>query len=174
MEEKKTHWKRLKNKTFLGAWDIDPGQMPDVTILRISKAMAKANQRAPEEEVDVIYFKEHPKGMILNSTHSDQITKVLRSPYIEDWIGKRIKLFVKSGIRKPGQKETIDAIRVSNTLPAPTPSEKRFLTPEMVETWENAIKAIKAGKSVEIIKKRYNLTKENEVKLLEYENEGNV
>jgi len=166
--EKLTHWKKLKNKTFLGAWDIEPGTMPDVTIIGVGKATAKANQKAPEEEVDVIYFKEFDKGMILNNVNSDQISKVLQTPFVEQWNNKRVKLFVKKGVKKPGQKDPVEAIRISNTLPAPIAKEKTFLTPDLSTTWENAVDAIKKGVGIEKIKSRYKLTEENEKLLLSH------
>ncbi len=54
--------------------------------------------------------------MILNVTNSKTIQKLMKSPYIEDWIKKRITLIVKT-VSAFGEK--VDAVRVKNELPAP-------------------------------------------------------
>lgn len=164
----KTHWKALSNRPYMGAWDLQPGAMPDVTIRGVNKGMAKANSKAPEEEVTVLFFNEYPKGLILNTENSETITEILGTPYVQDWVGRRIKLFVKSGVKKPGQKKTVEAIRVSKTLPLPLESDKKELTPAMVETWKNAVSALKNGKSIDVIKSRYILSEENELKLSQF------
>lgn len=48
--------------------------------------------------------------------------------------------------------------------------EKKSLTPEMKTTWTSAINYIKSGHSIQDVKKKYTLTKENEEKLIKESN----
>ena len=110
----KTHWKKLNNPDFLGAYALEPGKDLIVTI-DYAREEQFTGTGGKKDEGLVIHFKERDvKPMICNSTNAKQISKVVGSPYIEDWQGQKIQLFV-SEVSAFG--ETVDALRVRPFAP---------------------------------------------------------
>ena len=62
-----------------------------------------------------MHFTEGVKPLVLNATNSKTITKLLKTPYIEQWTGRKIQLYVEYGIKAFG--DIVDAIRVRPFLP---------------------------------------------------------
>ena len=62
-----------------------------------------------------MHFTENVKPLVLNATNSKTITKLLKTPYIEQWAGRKIQLYVEQGIKAFG--DVVDAIRVRPFLP---------------------------------------------------------
>lgn len=110
-----------------------------------------------KEECTVCHLK-GTKPMILNATNQKTMTKIFDSPYIDDWVGKRMTLYVAK-VRAFG--ETVDALRVKDKLPSPPQ-----LTPQH-ERWEGARKAIKEGNTtIDAIKLVFKISTEHEKMLL--------
>lgn len=164
--EHKTHWKKMQGKKYLGEWDLVEGQELTLTIRNVQKEEMKAHAAAKTEVKPVAYFKEHEKGMVLNVTNSDMISKLCDSPYIEDWVGNKITIYRKDGCKLPGGRKG-PALRVSHIKPIPKQTEKKELTPEMIDVWQKAVEALKSGQAkIDAVKKRYEISKTNEEKLL--------
>lgn len=113
--ENKTHWKKLTNPNYLGAYAFQPGEEKTVTIKEVKRGPVQ-NQNGVEE-CTIAYFEEDVKPLILNKTNAKAIEKVWGTGYIEDWKGLRITLKVKK-VKAFG--EMVDAVRVSTERP---PSE---------------------------------------------------
>ena len=109
----KTHWKKLTNPNYLGAYAFQPGEEKTVTIKEVKREIVQ-NERGPEE-CTVAHFVEDVKPLILNKTNSKMIERVIGSPFIEDWNGGRITLKVK---KVSAFGDTVDAVRVSKDRPA--------------------------------------------------------
>lgn len=90
----KTHWKKFTNPDFLGAYAIEPGEDLILTIKSVGQERF-TGQGGKQDEGLVIHFEE-AKPMICNATNAKQITKVLGTPYIEEWTGQRIALGVQT------------------------------------------------------------------------------
>jgi FKBP-type peptidyl-prolyl cis-trans isomerase 2 len=157
---KKTHWRKLDNPNYLGAYSLMDGSDKDL-IVQIEKVVTETvKSDRGDEACKVAYLKGH-KPMILNSTNSQTIAKVLDSPFIEDWKGKKVTLFVAK-IKAFG--ERMDALRVRPHKPK---IELPELTPDH-EKWEGAKKALAAGSvTIQAIKKNYKLSDKNKTKLLD-------
>lgn len=110
----KTHWKRLINPHFLGAYSLPPGGDMTVRIDYVTRELVKGTE-GKEEECTVAYMV-NEKPMILNRTNSKSIAK-LYGPYIEDWAGKEITLFAS---KTKVAKEVVECLRIR---PAVTPSQ---------------------------------------------------
>jgi len=106
----KTHWKKLTNPNYIGAYDLQPNQELKITIESVTQEMVK-NQDGKDESCVIAKIKGTKKPMILNKTNMKIITKVLESPYIDDWAGKSIIIY-SAKIRAFG--ETMEALRVKN------------------------------------------------------------
>ena len=88
-----THWKKLNNPDYLGAYALDEGQELTITIDYVTSEMVKGKDGKSEERI-VAHFKERDvKPMILNATNCKTIAKIYNTPYIEKWGGKRITVF---------------------------------------------------------------------------------
>lgn len=109
-QPKVTHWKKLTNPNYIGAHDLQPNQELTLTIDAVLQEMVK-NQDGKDEMCIVARIKGAKKPMILNKTNCKIITKVLDTPYIEEWAGRKIIIYVAK-IKAFG--EAMDALRVKN------------------------------------------------------------
>jgi hypothetical protein len=152
-----THWKKLHNPDYLGAYALNPGQDLIATIKEVKNEMVTGPD-GKKEECTVAYFKEAGiKPMILNATNSKTITKVVGSPYIEQWQGKAIQIFIA---RVKAFGEEIDALRIRPIAP------KLVLPLLDAERFAKAKESLKAGAvTIEAIEARYALTKEQREEL---------
>ena len=108
-----THWKKLINPDYLGAYSLDPGTDMVLTIKVVRKEMVTGADGTKEECI-VCYWQEEQKPMILNVTNCKMIAKLLKTPYIERWAGHRIQIGSEV-VSAFGEK--VDALRVRKTLP---------------------------------------------------------
>ncbi len=109
--KKVTHWKKLTNPNYIGAHDFQPNQELTVTIEKIANEVVKCfdGSKLKEETCIVATIKGAKKPLILNKTNCKIISRNLDNPYIEDWIGKTITLYVAK-VRAFG--EVTEAIRI--------------------------------------------------------------
>lgn len=110
-----THWKKLENPDYLGAYAFEPGKDMIVTITGF-----KANQDvcAPSGQIQkrtLLTLAEYPKPMILNRTNATCISKILQTKYLEEWVGHKIQLYIVPNCKYFG--ELWDVIRVRPFLP---------------------------------------------------------
>ena len=108
-----THWKKLINPDYLGAYSLDPGKDMVLTIRQVKKEMITGTD-GKKEECIVCYWQEDQKPMILNVTNCKMISKLLKTPYIEHWAGHRIQIGAEM-VSAFGEK--VEALRVRKTLP---------------------------------------------------------
>lgn len=160
MSQQLTHWKKLCNPDYLGAYALTPGQDLIVTIKTVNREIVKG-EGGKEDECTVARFREAGvKPMILNRTNCKTITKLYGTPYIEDWAGKAIQVYVTDTKVKG---ETTECLRIRPEVPNRTLPE---LTPEH-QKWEGAVKSIREGtQDLAGIKKYFTLSPDNEEKLV--------
>ena len=108
-----THWKKLINPDYLGAYSLDPGKDMILTIKVVRKEMVTGAD-GKKEECIVCYWQEEQKPMILNVTNCKMIAKLLKTPYIERWAGHRIQIGAEV-VSAFGEK--VEALRVRKQLP---------------------------------------------------------
>lgn len=107
-EKKLTHWKKLHNPNYLGAFSFDPGKDMILTIKYTAEETVVGTDGS-KEDCMVIHFVEPALPLICNVTNAKTISNVLKSPYVEQWAGRKIQLYV-TNVRAFG--ETVDAVRV--------------------------------------------------------------
>lgn len=107
---KVTHWKKLTNPNYIGAHDLQPGQEVVITLRSIANEMVKGPD-GKEEQCVVAQIDGAKKPMILNKTNLKIIAKVLDTPYVEEWSGCKVKIYVAK-VKAFG--EMVDALRVKN------------------------------------------------------------
>lgn len=110
MEQEKTHWKKLVNPVYLAFCDLT-GDL-NVKIVSVGREMVKG-QNGKQEECTVARL-DGQKPFIVNRTNAKVISRLLKSPYIEDWVGKTITLF-QTYTSVAG--EQVECLRVRPILP---------------------------------------------------------
>lgn len=120
MSDKLTHWKSTMNPDYLGAWALQPGEEPILTIT--AACMEKVvGSDGKKEDCLVIRYKEKfgPGKMIVNSTNAKTISAVAGSPYLEKWTGTKIQVYSER-VRAFG--DFVDAIRIRPFKPKAAPA----------------------------------------------------
>lgn len=115
-----THWKKLNNPDYIGAYAFQPNEEKVLTIKFVRREMVTGAE-GKKEECTVVHFVENEKPLILNATNGKMIAKIANTPYIEQWAGVRIILVVER-VRAFG--DITDAVRVSRKRPAPVGADK--------------------------------------------------
>lgn len=112
MSQQKHHWKEALPGEYLGAYSLN-GQDLIVTIQTAKKELI-VGANGKKEECLVLHFKEQVMDMVCNRTNAKTITKVLGTPFLEDWSGKKIQLYPTT--TKFGG-EIVECLRVRPTAP---------------------------------------------------------
>jgi len=109
-----THWKKLTNPNYIGAYTLDPGQDMILTIRNCIRETV-TGEAGKKEECTILYFMEAGiKPMILNKTNAKTIAKIHGTPYIQQWAGKQIQIYSK---QVDAFGTTTDALRVRDFVP---------------------------------------------------------
>lgn len=107
-----THWKKLTNPDYLGAYAFNPGEEKIVTIESVGQEeLIGSDGRA---SLCIVAHLIGEKPLVLNKTNCKAISKLLGTPYIEEWAGARITLTVQK-VKAFG--EDVEAVRVKPKLP---------------------------------------------------------
>ena len=119
----KTHWKKLKNPNYLGAYSLDDGFDIVLTIREVKKEVVVGSD-GKKEELPVCYWVEDEKPMIIQATvNMKALEKACGSPYIEDWCGHKVQIYSER-VRAFGT--VTDALRIRSAL---DPSKTKQATP---------------------------------------------
>lgn len=108
-----THWKKLTNPNYLGAYSIENNQDLILTIKNVREERVTGPDGKKDDCV-VCYFYENVKPMILNATNMKMITKLYKTPFIEEWAGKKIQVGIEK-VKAFG--DIVDALRVRKIIP---------------------------------------------------------
>lgn len=108
-----THFRKLDNPDYIGAYAFQPNEKKTLTIARVTREVITGKE-GKQEECTIVRWQEDEKPLILNATNGKTISKVVGSPYIEEWVGKSVVLGVEK-VKAFG--EVLDAVRVKNEKP---------------------------------------------------------
>lgn len=115
----KTPVETLMNKNYIGSWDLDNGnggyKEIVVTIKEVRTDEVFSISHNAFAPVTVLVFTGDCKPLILSNKTNIKAMKQACGRYIEDWEGKRITLYVKTGIKAFGT--VCDAIRIKEQAP---------------------------------------------------------
>ncbi len=111
----KTHWKKLENPDYLGSYALQPNADLVVQIKSVGQEEVYNPTNNKKETCTVAHFTDPKiKPMILNVTNCKTISKLYDTPYIEDWNGKYISIYIAK-VKAFG--ETVDALRIRSKVP---------------------------------------------------------
>ena len=147
--ENKTHWKKLTNPNYLGAYSLDNKKEMSITIKHVAREMVKGTG-GKEEECTVAHMV-NGKPMILNNTNCKVIEKIYGTPFIDDWKNKKITIYI-ANIRAFG--EDVKALRIKPEAP-PLPKITK-------ELYNEAKKALDNGTTFNQMRTKYQITKEQQ------------
>ncbi len=129
----KTHWKRLINPDYIGAYSLTEGE--DLTVKIDFVQLEEITGTGGKKEDCTVAHLVNQKPMILNVTNSKTIAK-LYGPYIQDWAGKMVTLYA-STTKMAG--ELVECLRIRPKV------AERVAKPISEDRLDKAITAIKAG-----------------------------
>jgi GH25 family lysozyme M1 (1,4-beta-N-acetylmuramidase) len=107
-----THFRKVMDYRFLSAEELK-GEVT-VTIKEVKQEPVRNLTTQKEEFKAVLYFEGTKKGMVLNKTNAKTISKVLKTPYIENWVGKKIVIYCNKNVKAFGK--TTEGIRVKEII----------------------------------------------------------
>ena len=108
-----THWKSMTNPNYLGVYSLPDGRDIILTIKSVGQELVMGADGSKEQCV-VMHFQEPVKPFICNKTNLKQITKLLKTPYVEQWSGHKIQIGSEK-VKAFG--DVVDALRVRSKLP---------------------------------------------------------
>lgn len=149
----KTHWKKLQNPDYLGAYSLDDGNGKYTDVIGTLASVKVENivgADGKREDCMVARFVENMKPMIVNATNAKMLEKLFKTPYIEDWAGHKIQIGVES-VKAFG--DVVDALRIRKFIP-------REAGPAKCGDCSNEIKAAGGMTAVQVsayARKRYGM-----------------
>lgn len=160
-EQHLTHWKKLVDPRYIGAYALPDGNDLTVTIQEVRRETI--TMMGGKKEDHSIMYLVGQKPMILNATNSKTIHK-LYGPYIEHWAGQQITLFGSTA--KMGG-ELVECLRIRPTVPT---KAKKTITGERLQA---AFEQIKAGAySIGKLRGNFELTEDQEIALADFQKEN--
>lgn len=105
----------LMNKKYFGEWNLPEDGSDMIVKIKDVKQEEIQSPTGGKEVKTVLYFEGDIKPMILNVTNMKRIASVVKSPYIDEWVGKKIQLYSEV-VAAFGS--TTKAVRVREFAPA--------------------------------------------------------
>lgn len=156
-----THFRKVFDSPYLSSADIV--EPVTLTIDRVTQEGDKTKKT--KDAFNTAYFKEKEirpgeklKPMILNATNSKTLDRITGSPFIEDWAGKRITVFVDANVKFG--KDTVEGLRIRAA------AERRTLTPDNSAVWDNAKDAYKRYGNLDKVLSRFDMSDDHMVQLV--------
>lgn len=175
MTQTKTHVRKLRNPDYIGSYELmsDNNTAFDLDV-QISGVFKKEVHNGKKLEDCTIVSLVGQKPFILNVVNEKKLTKIFKTPFIEDWIGKSFTLYVAK-IRFDG--DTVDALRIRDILPTSQPKqENKVVTKPIFDNtntkFTEAVDKIRNGLgTIEALKEHYIISPETEKQIKDLINE---
>jgi len=155
----KTHYRKVFKSDHLGQADLEDflesGSNLVFTICTVKQEIG-AKVSGKKINANIAYFHEKIKPLVLNATNSKVLKSLSGSPFLEDWAGVTIQLYIDPNVKMKG--DTVGGVRIS---PNPTRPNKALLTRDNVKTWNGAIAAYKRDGNFDKVLERVEMTTED-------------
>lgn len=156
--ETKTHFRKAFNSPYLSSADI-----VEPTVLTLSRVTLEGDKTKKTKDLfNTAFFVETEirkgeklKPMILNATNSKTLKTLTGSPFIDDWTGHQITVYVDHGVRMMG--DTVDGLRISPEKP-----QIRKEIQQGTNQWDNAVAAYKRDGDLVAVRARVDVSADNE------------
>jgi hypothetical protein len=119
----KTHYRKVYKSDHLGTPDledfIEEGCDLVFTISDVKQYFGsdKISVAGRKINANIVHFKEGIKPWVVNATNGNVLKKLAQSPFIEDWKGLRIELYIDRTVKMKG--EVVGGVRVKDVPPKP-------------------------------------------------------
>jgi len=100
---------------FLGEWDLPNGEDMVLTIKDVKDGEITGEKGRTDRGM-VIYLEEPVKPLFCNITNTKTIERIYKTRFVDEWLGKKIQLFVDENITFGHQR--VRGIRIRNYVPA--------------------------------------------------------
>ena len=157
--ETKTHWKKVFNKDYLGACDLEDNKDLKAVISHVEIREIKGANGKQKRNI-AIFTDKKIKPMVLNVTNCKIIKKFTNSTFIEDWQNVPVQIYVKGNVEAFG--DTTEGLRFREVQP-------KIGKPELLpntEQWNAAIHFLKGDGTLPKIESKYTISETNK-KLLQ-------
>ena len=156
--EQKTHWRKIIDPEWIGAYVL-PNQQP-ITV-QIDRVVAQKSMKVAGKvkDANVAHFKPNQyftKPMLLNPTNCKRLSKLTGSQYIDDWAGTFVTLQAELDKMPDGTKDY--ALRISPIKPVIQEKPK----PIFEKDSDNWNKALAKKATIETIKQYYQISETTE------------
>jgi hypothetical protein len=95
----------LASEDFIGLGDIE------VTISGVFEHQNETMQDGKKKDFFSIGFNGKPKRMVLNATNRKTLAAAFGAD-VKNWVGKKVSVYVRDGIRNPAGGETVCGLRI--------------------------------------------------------------
>lgn len=155
-----THWKKVFNPDYLSDAHFLPDEEKILTIAMAKEEDIPIAGTSKTDRRPVLYFTEKGiKPMVINKTNGTTLQRMFKTPYMQNWPGHKIKVYVDATVKFKG--EVVGGLRIRPKEPVAA-KDLPELTPEH-EKWDGAVKALAEGRNdIDGIKKYFSLSVENE------------
>lgn len=157
-EGNKTHYRKVFKSDHLAQADledlIEAGKRLVFTIKQVRQEYG-AKVAGHKIDANIAYFEEDMKPWVVNAGNSAILKRFAASPFVEDWAGLVIELYIDPNVKMKG--ETTGGVRVSPNKPK---MGKLVLTPENTVKWSNAIKAYQRDGNLDKVLARCDISEE--------------
>lgn len=160
----KTHYRKAFDSPYLSSADI-----VEPTVLTIHHVTLEPDRtKKTKDKFNTAHFVEkflRPgealKPMILNATNSKAMKGLTGSPFIDDWTGVRVTVYVDPNVKFG--KENVEGLRINTRAPA----EVKALIPSMTKAWANAKQAFLRDGNLVAVLERCSMTEEHQQQLMD-------
>ena len=164
MTDTKTHYRKAFKSSHLGVADLeDLLESGSDLVFNITEVKQQLGVMVAGRKGDhnIAYFAEDIKPLVLNVTNSKVLKTIGGSPFVEDWSGIRVQLYIDSDVRF--KKELVSGVRLRG---APQPLPRAVVTPDNKTIWEHAKNAYKRDGNFDKVLKRANISLANQHKIM--------
>lgn len=155
----KTHWKKAFKSDYLSSSDIDDRDLV-LTIKHVK--YQECITQSGKKFCNVAHFVEQDiKPMILNVGNSKVVKKFAgNKTHLEDWNNIKVQIYVDTKVRFGN--DTVEGLRIRDSQP-----KSQTELPKITDkNFPDAVKFLKAGKSIDELKKYRSFDKSTEEKLI--------
>lgn len=145
-ESAKTHFRRAFDSPYLSSADIVEPIV--LTIARVTLEMDRTKKT--KDLFNTAWFAEKEirpgeklKPMILNATNSKTMKELTGQPFIEDWAGTRVTVYVDHNVKFG--KETMEGLRIHKKRPSEPSQETTALVDSLMAACDSGRDAFEAA-----------------------------
>ena len=113
--KEKIHWKKFFKSDYLSSGDVPPNQDLILTIKSVHYEDVKGEGGRVDKCVVIRFVENGYKPFIVNKTNNKTIAKIYNTPYVNEWSGKMIQIWVDGKVKYKG--DLVEGLRIRPIVP---------------------------------------------------------